>query len=241
MSHSTTFILPSLAAANPIHAPSPVRLPQPRRVQRKFVLALALALFTFGSWALARHERMSAAIESAQTIAVPARQPAAPWQATDFRPLVSSPATAVAAVSALSVSLEAGEIRINAQGASRQSAAQQLAALTHAELLYTPDALAQAAPLTVNWRGRDAAEAWRVLLGPNASHALQCDQMSCRVWLVADQRAAAARASTSTSTPMHPVAPAAQAATLPSADVSAPASPATQTMQPDPPGLFPSE
>lgn len=113
-----------------------------------------------------------------------------------------------------------GELHIQARRASRAALARQLAAITDGELLVAdPGSLDTAGPLTLRWQGRDAQEAWQLLLGPAASHALQCEGLRCRVWLLGGVTA-------------PPVA-AASAAPNAAKPRAAPAA--------DPPGLFPSE
>ncbi|HUG22348.1 hypothetical protein [Piscinibacter sp.] len=131
-----------------------------------------------------------------------------------------------------------GDLVIQAHGASRLDAAQRLAALTGSALLEQPQALASTRPLTAQWRGRDIAAAWALVLGNEASHALQCDQSRCRVWITGPVAATpASNADRSTapaaarSAPLHvPVV----------APTPAPAA-AADPLDPDPPGLFPAD
>ena len=140
---------------------------------------------------------------------------------------------------------------IDVAGVSRAQAAQRLAALTGGVLLERPELLAQTPALTLSWRGRDAGEAWRQLLGDEVGYAVQCAAQACRGWVLAPaERSAAAGAATGTVAVVAVAATAATAATaernsraaLPSPQAIAPSTheAAPAPMQPDPPGLFPS-
>lgn len=77
------------------------------------------------------------------------------------------------------------DIVIDLSGQSRLQAAQQLATLTGARLMEGSALLAQATPVTLQWRGRDPLEAWRRLFGENIRHVVHCQVDGCRVWVLA--------------------------------------------------------
>jgi hypothetical protein len=123
----------------------------------------------------------------------------------------------------------------------RADAARRLAALTQAKLLDRPEALSAAPALTLRWQGRDAAAAWRALLGDDAHYALHCrDAAACTVWIFGAHVGTAASATASASAPGAP-GPKAFAADAAVAAVPASAAAEMQALQPDPPGLFPSD
>ncbi|MBX3637698.1 MAG: hypothetical protein KF683_20190, partial [Rubrivivax sp.] len=97
-------------------------------------------------------------------------------------------------------------------------------------------------PLTLHWRGTDAAEAWRLVLGSQTGHALQCVALRCRLWLSDGPPDGAKGAEGGANMPSEP--PMAQGAgtegAMPSdGDSGAESEAAWAPMQPDPPGLFP--
>lgn len=118
---------------------------------------------------------------------------------------------------------------LQARAASRAEVATALATASGSQLLEQPQALAAARPLTRHWRGRDLAEAWRQVLGDEVSHALQCDARGCRVWVLAANGPTTSAAAPALALPPTIVSPAALRTS--SADV----------LEPDPPGLFPSD
>lgn len=77
------------------------------------------------------------------------------------------------------------DIVIDFRQMPRLQAVQQVAALTDAQLLAGRDLLARASPVTLQWRGRDAVQAWQRVLGDNIRHSVHCDADGCRVWVLA--------------------------------------------------------
>lgn len=75
--------------------------------------------------------------------------------------------------------------RIEANGASRFEAAQQLARLSGSPLLGAVELIARTRPLDMRWQGRDLARAWQEVLGSELNYALQCRRDRCRAWIVA--------------------------------------------------------
>lgn len=107
---------------------------------------------------------------------------------------------------------------IQAQRLPRAEVAAQLAQLSGSAVHGDLAALAQARPVTLNWRGGSLAAAWQVLLDGEVSHARRCSAARCELWLAASPRAVAGTA------------------------IRQPdAAPLNRAQQPDPPGLFPSE
>lgn len=170
------------------------------------------------------------------------------------------PATPAAAVvkPAPPSSPEAGQARvwrerhtivIASRQAPRAEVARQLAALTGVDPQRPAAVLHGARPLTLHWRGSDAAEAWRRVLGAQAGHALQCDGARCRLWLIAQPAAAAALVDPDGSVDAPPAADLdpvtdrlpAEAGHDGAADAGADDGPPPtwEPTQPDPPGLFP--
>jgi hypothetical protein len=205
-----------------------------------------------------QHPGLSGPAEPTQALAptVPDQLPVNDRATTPTPPIAASATTAVA------IDPVSGELHIAVTRAARGDIARQLAALTGSELRIANEALLEhGGPLTLHWQGRDAFEAWQLLLGASASHALQCEGLRCRVWLLGDAAAAPGTAAAATAAPQTaPV----QLAAAPPAATARPAAPAAapggarkapaqtlatapqqppraHVMQPDPPGLFPSE
>ena len=152
--------------------------------------------------------------------------------------LAARPGDVGAAASGLSLGV-GGELHIDVQRTPRSELVRQLAMLTGAELrLGNGTQLDQASPLTLKWRGRDVSEAWQLVLGPSASHALQCVGLRCRVWLLSLATATGPAIASPARTQARQ-APAHLATTPPASPP--PAAQALPPMRADPPGLFPSE
>jgi hypothetical protein len=114
----------------------------------------------------------------------------------------------------------------------RATLARTLARASGTVLHGDPGLLASSTTRTLALRRVALHEAWRVVLGPTASYALQCEGASrCRVWLVGAAAPAPGATSTATSRPSAPPPSAALPVT----------SGADDPREPDPPGLFPSE
>ncbi len=96
-------------------------------------------------------------------------------------------------------------------------------------------------------RGRDLADAWGVVLGGVANHAVQCRPQGCRVWVLGLRPAPqpSAVASPSPSAPVQPAAAVRAAWHTPGADhggtAASTAEPVALPLTEDPPGLFPSQ
>jgi cytochrome oxidase assembly protein ShyY1 len=242
VSASLPFTSAALRTGHATRAARTARAPRRGQVHRRVGLAMAVALLALGSWALTHDDPLSTAAASTQAAAEATPTPAAHWPAAAAPAAAAAPRTQATRLTALNISLEDGEIHIDARGASRQNAALALAALTHAELQSAPGALADAPPLTLRWRGRDASQAWQAVLGADTNHALQCQGTRCRVWLAASPHTtapAAAPISGARQTARH--ASDVQTTARPLVEWPAPLSPTFPVMQPDPPGLFPSE
>lgn len=84
----------------------------------------------------------------------------------------------------LSITRRGAEWRIEAVGVSRLAAAQRLAQASGSPLLGNTATLAGARPLDLRWQGRNAAGAWRAVLGPEVNFAMQCGAARCRVWII---------------------------------------------------------
>ena len=158
-----------------------------------------------------------AALASVTPVLVPA--PAA--SATVNQPRATPTLRQLVPVIQLRLTLFDGFFLIEAHGVTRQDLIQRLAQMTQAELHIAPGAMADATRLDLRWQGSDMAAAWQLLLGAAQPHAVQCDGMRCRVWVLPSL---------------------AERAREPGGPNGAP-EPATFTppLQPDPPGLFPSE
>lgn len=135
---------------------------------------------------------------------------------------LAAPLAAAAAPEA-TVARDGSHWIIQAQRLPRAEVAAQLTRLSGSVVHGDLAALAQARPVTLNWRGGSLAEAWRVLLDGEVSHARRCSASGCELWLVAGHP------TTGRSSAPRPVAP---------PPAGAPAAPLPQA---DPPGLFPSE
>ncbi|WP_425257992.1 hypothetical protein ACPOLB_21025 [Rubrivivax sp. RP6-9] len=144
---------------------------------------------------------------------------------------------------------ERAEWVIEAHAGPRDAVARQLAALSGSTwaLAAGPAPLAGARPLTRRWRGRDLADAWGVVLGGVADHAVQCRPQGCRVWVLGLRPAPqpSAVASPSPSAPVPPVAAVRAAWQAPGAEhggtAASTAEPVALPLTEDPPGLFPSQ
>lgn len=75
--------------------------------------------------------------------------------------------------------------RIDASHALRLDAARRLAELSGSPLLGATELLAASRPLDLRWQGRDLADAWKAVLGPDLNYALQCRRDRCQAWIVA--------------------------------------------------------
>lgn len=217
---------------------------RPRR-QGRLWLALAASLALASAWLLAGpQDALARATAAAPSPAVP---DLAPWERIAPTPpaqpdrQAASSAPAAAGTPVLTITRSAdGEILIAARAASHRAAAERLSALTQSELrLSAASALPDAGSLTINWRGRNIEQAWLALLGAGSSHALQCEKQRCRVWLLS----AAAKSGRQ---PARSPAPPPERASSPgltqhAAGLPIPTAPPAPAMQPDPPGLFPSE
>ena len=156
--------------------------------------------------------------------------------------LAVSSTAAEAADGAWRVQRDGAEWVIEAHAGPRDAVARQLAALSGSTwaLAAGPAPLAGARPLTRRWRGRDLADAWGVVLGGVANHAVQCQPRGCRVWVLgllpAPQGAHAAPVSPATPRAASP-APVPEHGSALAVDAELAAAPLTE----DPPGLFPSQ
>lgn len=101
--------------------------------------------------------------------------------------------TARQAPTATRVTHERGRWRVQAEAASRYETARALADLSHSSLPVGLEPLRAAPPLTLQWEGHDLAQAWRAVMGDDASYALHCAQGRCAVWVLATATPAAAR------------------------------------------------
>jgi hypothetical protein len=211
-------------------------------------LLVSLAVGTGAAAAMALQNR-PVATAKAPTM-VPATHPAALFAAGHdiaAAPAAVVPDAGVAAAAPVGTSVERSAARIerDAQGLwhlelhayDRADAAARLAALSGTQLFERPQALAQARRATLRWQGRELAEAWRVLLADDAHYALDCrGAQACRIWVFGAHSATNAAAS-APATPAATVLPTPPiAAELPTGQ-TAPTAP----LQPDPPGLFPSD
>lgn len=217
---------------------------RPRR-QGRLWLALAACLALASAWLLASpQDALAHATAAAPSPAVPDLAPwerIAPTPSAQHARQAASSAPAAAGTPVLTITRSAdGEILIAARAASHRAAAERLSALTQSELrLSAASALPDAGSLSINWRGRNIEQAWLALLGAGSSHALQCEKQRCRVWLMS----AAAK---SGQQPARSPAPPPERASSPglpqhAAELPTPTAPPAPAMQPDPPGLFPSE
>ncbi|MBX3636586.1 MAG: hypothetical protein KF683_14535 [Rubrivivax sp.] len=151
------------------------------------------------------------------------------------------------AAPALHVQRAGAEIVIAAQGAQRTEVARLLATATGVDPHTAAAALAGSRPLTLHWRGTDAAEAWRLVLGNQTGHALQCVGLRCRLWLSGGLPDGAKGGGGGDGGANLPSAlPLAQDADTEGAmhldgDVGAGSEAAWAPTQPDPPGLFPTD
>lgn len=196
-----------------------------------------------------------AAVALAPAALLPAPAPAGP-SAAPSTPMLTAPPPAVMAdrrasapqrqehqADAPFVRRERAGLVIAAQSAPRAEVARQLAAATGEDPRAAAAALASARALTLHWQGRDAAEAWRLVLGDQASHALQCSAGRCRLWWAA----ALPPADAVEAVPSRAWGEASGGA---GARVAAPVEtpdevpdevPVSEPPMPDPPGLFPRE
>lgn len=128
-----------------------------------------------------------------------------------------------------SVSLHQGGWRLEPRDASGAALVQALAMASGSELHASVDALAGLRPLRRPVQAASLAGAWQAVLAPSTSHALQCGRSRCRVWILPSAPVAKAR----TDAPVTTREP------DPAVAVNHPGS--AVALEPDPPGLFPSE
>lgn len=211
---------------------------------------LALALLACAAVALAATAPLAMLSTQAPAGAAVAAPPAPRWElsaapsgAASGRPSAPAEPGAADAASAR-VWRERHTIGVAARQASRAEVARQLAVLTGVDPQRPAEALHAAPPLTLHWRGSDAAEAWRQVLGVHADHAVQCDAGRCRLWLVhRPVTLARTRDAATADPPPEDAAPApadtaadtADGARNDTAQAPAPGDP----RQPEPPGPFP--
>lgn len=93
-------------------------------------------------------------------------------------------APALAPVPTLNITREGAGWRIEAIGASRLDAARRWAQASGSPVLGNVALLAFTRPLHLRWRGHDAADGWRAVLGSEVNFATQCSVARCRVWIV---------------------------------------------------------
>lgn len=214
------------------------------------LVGIAVVLTTAAPMAvMSTHGRAGAAAAAPPSLLPPPRDAGAALAATPAAALVEAAPPPGAQAGQARVWRERQTIVIAARQAPRAEVARQLAALTGVDPQRPAAVLHGARPLTLHWRGSDAAEAWRRVLGAQPGHALQCDGARCRLWLIAQPAAAAARADHDGSVGAPPAAdldpatdrPPAEAGHDGAADAGADdGPPATwEPTQPDPPGLFP--
>jgi hypothetical protein len=153
----------------------------------------------------------------------PPRRAASPPNGASTRP------PQIAAHSAASIGVEGGIVRVDIDAMPARDAALRLASVTQTTLDGAQVLGADPARITMHWQGRSVAAAWRELLPGDASFATRCDARACRVWIAGGAAPAPARSSLQTGT-------SATAEPLP----APPSALAVDSMQPDPPGLFPS-
>lgn len=92
--------------------------------------------------------------------------------------------SAQAVAPALVVDRRQGLWTIEAVNASRLDAAERLAQLSGVPLPAAAALLADTSPLELHWRGRELAEAWQAVIGPELNFALQCRVQQCRLWIL---------------------------------------------------------
>jgi hypothetical protein len=207
---------------------------RPRRSARRWLLAL-VAMATGVAAAMIVQPEETGARSTAASNAAPAKLDRAALQP---RAVATAPAAAALPIAPPRIERVGGELVIELSAWPRARAAAELAALTGSQLLGAPDALERAGALTLHWRGRDPGAAWRALLGDAASHAMRCGAHSCQVWVFGAFAA-----------PSGAALPHGSGSAAADAMVTAALSPAhaeavssgVLPMQPDPPGLFPSE
>lgn len=94
----------------------------------------------------------------------------------------------------LSITRVGAEWRIEAHGASRLAAAQQLAQASGSPLQGDVAQLATTRPLDLRWQGRLRDGAWPAVLGNAVSFASRCDTRRCQVFILEGRRATAPEA-----------------------------------------------
>ncbi|HEY0660836.1 MAG TPA: hypothetical protein VGD21_05915 [Lysobacter sp.] len=132
---------------------------------------------------------------AALEITTPPTNPTSPLYGEDAANVATSTAPPYAMEPA-GVARQGTDIVIDLHGQSRLQAARQLAELTDSQLMEGTGLLARAAPVTLQWRGRDPLDAWRRLLGENIRHVVHCQAGGCRVWVLALNASSTAAAAT---------------------------------------------
>jgi hypothetical protein len=100
-------------------------------------------------------------------------------------PLPPTPARQDVQPAALVIERAGTGWRIDASHAPRLDAARRLARLSGSPLLGATELIAGTQPLDLRWQGRDLADAWQAVLGPDLNYALQCRRDRCQAWIVA--------------------------------------------------------
>lgn len=84
-----------------------------------------------------------------------------------------------------------GELQIDFAALPLGEAVQMLAAATRSSVAGAEGLPAGGRPITMQWQGRSAAEAWHQLLAAEASYAARCSGGRCDIWVVPTAAAAA--------------------------------------------------
>lgn len=118
----------------------------------------------------------------------------------------------------LTVTRQAGLIRIASANTSLAEVVHALAQATHTNVRGGEGLAAITTPITLNWQGNDTAAAWDALLGRFASIAVSCSSAACDLWIVGVNAPGAASGSpvnTVTAPIVQPVQPAHPAVPVP--------------------------
>ena len=196
-------------------------------VRRLGIAAVSVAVAAVGGWLAA--DWLGGPGRAAPTAVPPPADPL-----VDARPAAPLPAVtpAIAAAptpaeaAALTVTRQAGVIRIEARQAPLTDVVRALAQATHTDVKGGEALAAIATPVTLQWQGTDVPAAWDALLGRHASIGVSCGTARCALWIVGVTPPR--RAASATGTPNGATAEVSETAPLPR--------PAVPAAPPPPPG-----
>ncbi len=173
--------------------PPPVLSDATRRRLAMMALVSLLAAALFAAMAVAKTTAAARAVP-AEPMQPPASLPAVVVASEVEAP--DPPAPPTVTPPGLVFERQGAGWRLAANGAVRQEVVRRLVEASGSRLYGSPDAMADARPLRLQWQGRALAQVWPLVLGPDLSYALQCRRDRCDVWILGPAGTTATVAST---------------------------------------------